>query len=54
MVNVANRGEPSIRHVDRPGVSLYETPIHLFDICRYFGEVATLKCERDKAFHSLN
>jgi myo-inositol 2-dehydrogenase / D-chiro-inositol 1-dehydrogenase len=51
MVNVKlNRGEllnpPWTADPKATGGFLYETPIHLFDICRYlFGEVATVKCE---------
>ena len=51
MVNVKlNRGEllnpPWTADPKVTGGFLYETPIHLFDICRYlFGEVVTLKCE---------
>ena len=51
MVNVKlNRGEllnpPWTADPKVTGGFLYETPIHLFDICRYlFGEVTTVKCE---------
>ena len=51
MVNVKlNRGEllnpPWTADPKVTGGFLYETPIHLFDICRYlFGEVMTVKCE---------
>jgi hypothetical protein len=51
IVNVKlNRGEllnpPWTADPKVTGGFLYETPIHLFDICRYlFGEVTTVKCE---------
>jgi len=51
MVNVKlNRGEllnpPWTADPKVTGGFLYETPIHLLDMCRYlFGEVTTVKCE---------
>jgi len=56
MVNVKlNRGEllnpPWTADPKVTGGFLYETPIHLLDMCRYlFGEVTTVKCEARQSF----